>query len=287
MKRLIALLLALALLLSTGCSADEETGIRIYYAPLSSPNDYGQAALDYQLWDQAPESPTPEDLFAQMLLVQEGERTLFPDSLRLLSASSEQSRLTLNFSEDYAALSGISLSLANYALTLTMTQLPGITSVVILAGDRPLPGWGSEGLRASDVLLTGEIRDPVLTGFQLYFPRTDGGGLEPDYQQAELFSPDQDGRISLLLQLLVAGPSDSQTMTGPFAGLDPYLNWRVEDRMYILSLTESWVEVLLSDELVLDALVESLCALNGVDAVVFRLQNEVIPGLEGTFFPSN
>lgn len=284
MKRWIALLLALALLLLTGCGGEGKQGLRIYYGA-DSETEYGQAALNYELWEDAPEEVTPETLFARLMAQPEGAGLvrLIPGNTVLQGWELEEGLLTLDLSESYSDLSGIDLTLANYCITLTMTQLEGVSRVVVLTEGTPLPGWGKTPLSREDILLTGELQDPVTMGFRLYFPDADHTGLVEDYRETEVHGTDAEDQIHAVLELLVSGPEDSGDMDSPFVGLEPHLSCQWTDGAYVLELTDGWMQVLLSDELVLRSLVNSLCGCENVEEVAFTLNGGPVPGLEGVY----
>lgn len=283
-ERLTALILALSLFLLSGCAGQEEEGIRIYYVS-DAGSEYALSALDYELWKDAPASLTPAQLFERLMTAPEesGLSLVIPRRTQLLSWAITDGSLTLDLSESYSDLSGISLTLANFCLILTMTQLETVDQVIIFSDGAPLPGWDKTALSAGDALLTGELQDPILMGFQLWFPSKDRSGLAEDYQETEIYSTDTEDQLLGVLELLVSGPSDPSKMSSPFVGLESYLDWHWADNVCVLELTDSWGQVLLSDELALRSLVNSLCACEGVDEVAFTLGGAAVPELDGTF----
>ena len=247
MRRLIALLLAVSLLLLSGCAGEQKEGLRIYYGA-DSQAEYGQAALDYELWENQPEEVTPEQLFERLMVLPERDDLvrLLPKNTTLRAWTLEEGLLTLDLSESYSDLSGMDLTLANYCLTLTMTQLEGVSKVVILVEGRPLPGWGKLSLSRQDILLTGELQDPVTMGFRLYFPKADHSGLTEDYQEMEVYGTDREDQFHAVIALLVSGPRDTETMASPFVGLESHLAWQWVDDVCVIQLTDNWAQVLCS-----------------------------------------
>lgn len=287
MKRLIALLLAVSLLLLSGCAGEEEEGLRIYYGA-DSQTEYGQAALDCELWEKQPEEVTPELLFERLMALpgRDDLVRLIPKNTRLRAWTLEEGLLTLDLSESYSDLSGIDLTLANYCLALTMTQLEGVGKVAILVEGSPLPGWGKMSLSRQDILLTGELQDPVTMGFHLYFPKSDHSGVTEDYQEMEVYGTDAEDQFHAVIALLVSGPRDTETMASPFVGLESHLSWQWVDDVCLIQLTDSWAQVLLSDGLALQSLIDSLCACPDIGAVAFSWTGENAEALEGTFYAS-
>lgn len=270
MRRGFALLLALTLLLS-GCGGPEraDQGPLLYYAVQDSA-DYGASALQGEPWTEGPEVPGVEDYVTKLLQAPQDPRleTVFPKGLRLLDWELENGVLCLDFSEEYSELTVIGLTLANGCLTLTLTQLEGVEQVAVTVEGRALPEGGGP-LSAEDLLLVGEAADPVTLGFQLYFPLANGTGLGTEYRRAELSGARLSDQINAVLLLLVQGPSKPDEMAAPFDGLESQLDSQLVDGVCLLTLTEGWTQVLEGDALALQALVNSLCELDGVTALAF------------------
>ena len=62
----------------------------------------------------------------------------FPKGTALLSAEQKGTELRVDLSAAYSTLSGVGLSLADYAITLTLTQLPDVARVRITVAGREL-----------------------------------------------------------------------------------------------------------------------------------------------------
>lgn len=149
MKRVIAIALALLL---CGCAGEaQEPGLRIYY-PMQ-----GEGGEDFALSSEGWESadPTVETLVERLLAGPEGEglSSPFPEGVELLDWRLEEGVLTLNFSEGYSDLTGISLTMANFCCVLTCAELEGVEQVSITVVGQPLPE-GSSGPFSPDALLT-------------------------------------------------------------------------------------------------------------------------------------
>lgn len=284
MKRMLLLLLALAVSLS-GCGAAQSQVQYplIYYADYDTLS-YGSPALCGEAWTDAPESPDPEDYVNRMLEPPTQSRlsSVFPEQLRLLSWTEEDGVLTLDFSEEYSELTGIALTLANSCLTLTLSQLDGVEKVEVTVMGKSLPE-GTGALAAEDLLLTGETPDPITLGFQIYFPLASGEGLGTEYREAELAGTELEDQIDAVIQLLVLGPQHTEEMSAPFEGLELELECEMVDEVCLITLTESWTEVLAGDPYALQALVNSLCELEGIRALAFDATGEGEQLLTGTF----
>ena len=285
MRRLTALLLALCLLLLSGCGQPETPqGLQLYY-PARSDTGGQSAALQGELWQDAPDQPNPGQIVERLLRPPQDPQLeqVFPEELRLLSWSVSEGLLTLDFSEEYSELSGIALTLANFSLVLTLTQLETVDRVTVTVDGESLPEGSGQNLSAADLLLTGEARDPVTLGFQLYFPLLDGGGLGTEYRESELTGTSLTERIDAVILLLTQGPQHPDQMTAPFEGLESQLEHEMLDSVCLLTLSEDWEQLLSADEWARQALVNSLCELAEVDALAFDCPGPEQEALAGEF----
>ncbi len=153
MKRSI-ILLAVALLL-TACAAvpgETEGGYFLYFL---SEEDAGSAlaAVEYagegqpdarQLLSALIAGPDDPDLSAPI-----------PHTVSVRSSRLEEGVLYVDLSEDYGGLTGMRLTLADYAITLTLCQLDGVDGVCITAAGEALSYRSHQILTPEEVILTG------------------------------------------------------------------------------------------------------------------------------------
>ena len=76
----------------------------------------------------------------------------FPKGTALLSAEQKGTELRVDLSAAYSTLSGVGLSLADYAITLTLTQLPDVARVRITVAGRELDYRSRQVFLARDIL---------------------------------------------------------------------------------------------------------------------------------------
>lgn len=106
--------------------------------------------------------PSPR-LFMNALLdgpTEEGLTSPFPKGLSLESwrlDPEDQSHLQMRLSEQYNGLTDISLTLADYCIVLTMSQIPGVETVEIQSGSYSASYRSHQLLRADEV----ELTDPL------------------------------------------------------------------------------------------------------------------------------
>ena len=152
MRRRLSLTAALVLLLSLLCACAaqhaqemDENGYELYF--LSDPNSAGGGdaihAQEKRLTlDGAMETEDCVRALMEALLAGPDEPSLsspIPEGTALKSLKVSGRRSQIDLSAQYARLTGIDLSLADYCITLTLTQLPNVNAVSITADGRELP----------------------------------------------------------------------------------------------------------------------------------------------------
>ena len=154
--RLWAALLAAVLLLAA-CGGGERTrpDYMLYFLPAGE--KLQGSALD---WEPYPgeADPGPEELLTALLAgpAQEGLVSPFPRGVSLLSwdwDEEEPGVLRITLSEQYGALTDISLTLADYCIVLTLSQLEEVEGVEIRSGGHSAGYRSHQTLRADEALL--------------------------------------------------------------------------------------------------------------------------------------
>ena len=155
-RTLAALLAALLLLAACGGREDREEQDFVLYYLLEGEPVHG-SALD---WEPYPgeADPGPEELLTALLAgpAQEGLVSPFPRGVSLLSwdwDEEEPGVLRITLSEQYGALTDISLTLADYCIVLTLSQLEEVEGVEIRSGGHSAGYRSHQTLRADEVLL--------------------------------------------------------------------------------------------------------------------------------------
>ncbi len=153
MKRFCSALLALLLLCSCG-EEEPEGGYSLWFL---APSTGRGAALEVQTWVPA-EEPDPGDLLSALLDGPEGEElsSPFPKGVTLQSWAWDEDRpgnVVVVLSEQYTALTDVSLTLADYAIVLTLSQLPEVDSVEIQSTGYDANYRGREVLTPEEAVL--------------------------------------------------------------------------------------------------------------------------------------
>lgn len=135
---------------------------------------------DYVLWFCAPageehgpalisqpyegETPGPEELLSALLAgpVREGASSPFPRGVTLRQCVEDEERpgtLLVDLSEQYGSLADISLTLADYSIVLTLSQLEGVEGVEITAGGRYVSYRSHQLLTGQEAVLWDELAE--------------------------------------------------------------------------------------------------------------------------------
>ena len=282
MKGKIALVLALILLVSTGCvSSHISEGIQLeFYYCVPSDKAYGpsvQAEIDSvseatvpAVIDRLFEGPDSPELVS-----------IIPEGTTLQSWTLEAGNLKLDLSESFGRLTGISLTRAEYCIALTLTQLDEVDTVSITVDGQMIPGCGVEEMSEKDVILKGETQDPVTVSTQLYFPLVDGSGLGVEYRVVEVASMDAKDQASAILQELIRGPYGEE-MTGFLGGAGVIEVVAIEESTCVLAIDSATMESICNPEerfeLQLYSIVDSLTELGTIETVAFLLDDAPIEG---------
>ena len=268
---LFALLFALSACQSMGTNT---ASYEIYYR--SADRSFGQAALCPQTRTVPEGQPPVEVLLGYLLEGPEGEGLVraIPSGVTLHSWTLHDGVLTVDFSGQYATLSGVDLSLADYSVALTLGQLEGVSSVVTtVEGDR-ITYRDHQNLMVSDVLLAIYRSEPVQREVRLYFPQANGSGL---LEEARILSLGEDDGLTMAVLLALAdGPQGGDGLAVLPNGA--VLSAEVRSEICYLNLAGSFSAMASGNEahdrLVIEALVETLCSLDTISAVRFLSEGE-------------
>ena len=174
MKKLLLLLLLIPLLLISPLARDSapfpDEGVKLYFLEdMSSDLHHGPAlaAEPYLAMSSSPNSSTGPFLLMKALLAgptQKELRSPFPKGVTLENWRWDPEKpgcLQIRLSEQYSGLTDISLTLADYCIVLTLSQIPELQSVVITSSGYTSGYQGRRALQASEVLLTEPLDIPA------------------------------------------------------------------------------------------------------------------------------
>ena len=150
--RILALTLALLTLLPAAGCAGKQEGENVYQVSFLSQETGSPSALVPEARTLAPEEDPVQGLLDRLLEGPSGEdlTAVIPSSVTLRGWELNGGLLTVDFSSRYASLSGIDLTLADYSVVLTLTQLEEVEAVMITAEGELIPYRDHQRLTAGD-----------------------------------------------------------------------------------------------------------------------------------------
>lgn len=284
MKRLLSLLLcAVTVLCLCGCAlegSDLQQGspYDLYFVEADLRSVPGGDALRAETvyLEEGMELQELAETLVECLLAGPTDTTLenpIPAGTSLLSVELKGAQAVVDLSSAYRSLSGVALSLADYAITLTLTQLPQIAVVNITVRGQELAYRDSQIFTARDVLLTSneDVIDRVTV--TLYF-LDEAGDLAPEEQTLDLYEGDT--QVSAVARALEVGPESRDLQAVQPEGFQVKSVWLEEDVCYV-NLSSSQLENLPEDadlSVSLRALAMSLCSLDTVTEVRFLVDGD-------------
>lgn len=285
MKRSLVFLLC-CLLLASGCAfreaADQEDGTAyvLYFMKADLKAAPGGGALGTEtvylrdLEDAEPRRQA-EALLTELLEgpLDEGLKSPIPAGTTLLSLEVEGSRALVDLSAAYGTLSGVALTLADYAVTLTLTQLPEISLVKITVRGQELAYRDKQTFTARDVLLAPEGDVVSTVPVTLYFLNADGV-LTGEERTLALYEGDT--QVSAVARAMENGPESKDLSAALPEGFRVKSVWLEENVCYV-NLSSGLLEELPPEtplSVAIQALGRSLCSLETVDETRFLVDGE-------------
>ena len=278
---ILALLAALVAFASCAKSAqeDEESGYALYFLSDLDASGGGDAIAASSVRFTPDETMSTEDCvraLMELLLAGPDEAALhspIPEETALRSLKVSGRRAEIDLSAQYARLSGIDLSLADYCITLTLSQLPNVNAVSITANGSELPYRKTQVLLSADTLLSSRESGLRPITVQLYFLDSETGELRAEQQTLALYEGQT--RVNALLEALAQGPEDDSLLS-----LLPedfsVVSSRIENGVCYLSIPAN--VSLPEDEgtraLLFGSLEKSILSLSGVDEVQILIEGE-------------
>ena len=278
---ILALLAALVAFASCAKSAqeDEESGYALYFLSDLDASGGGDAIAASGTRFTPDETMSTEDCvraLMELLLAGPDEAALhspIPEGTALRSLKVSGRRAEIDLSAQYARLSGIDLSLADYCITLTLSQLPNVNAVSITANGSELPYRKTQVLLSADTLLSSRESGLRPITVQLYFLDSETGELRAEQQTLALYEGQT--RVNALLEALAQGPEDDSLLS-----LLPedfsVVSSRIENGVCYLSIPAN--VSLPEDEgtraLLFGSLEKSILSLSGVDEVQILIEGE-------------
>lgn len=280
-KRMIALLLCTAALLSIfGCgggSSDEGTGLFYYYRPepdYESPDPMiCPEERDLSAYDSL------DDILKAYLAgpLDPALQVPFPRDTRILGWSLRGGTLLLDFSGEFALLSGVELSVACGCVAQTFLELTEAERVVITAGGALLDGENTVTMTRQTLLLRDDSLDRLVSAHTLYY--TDAArryliGREVSVNLASL-----DDVESYLVQQLLSGDPGAD-LVSPLPAGTRLLGVQVEDGLCTVNFSREFESNCWSSpieqRLTLMSVVNTLTQLETISRVEFAVDGNLL-----------
>ena len=196
-----------------------------------------------------------------------------PAGTSLLSLELNGAYAKVDLSSNYRSLSGVALTLADYAITLTLTQLPQIAIVSITVRGQDLAYRDTQTFTARDVLLSSNEDVIGTVPATLYF-LDEEGRLTPEERTLDLYEGDT--QVSAVARALELGPENRSLRLVQPEEFQVKSVWLEEDVCYV-NLSSSQLETLPEETdmpMILQALALSLCSLDTVSEVRFLVDGD-------------
>lgn len=275
MKRTLSILLSTLLLLSLlGCTIKEETvteGLRLYGVNAAQSRLGGDVITSTIVpWSDLPDDREAQAAAVAELLLTSTEDYLspLPAGTMLRSVKLSGSTAYVDLSSAYYQLSDIALTIADYCITLSLTQLTGIYAVRITVEGRELPYRHKQVFLAGDVLLS-SMDDVVRTlTAQLYFPNENG---EMAAEERLLTQYEGESTAQVVLEALLNGPESDDLLpllSEGFVGMTA----RMESGVCHLNIPADSMAQVTEDTV--QAIGESLLSVEGIREVQLYIDGE-------------
>lgn len=276
MKRMVTLFLSLCLLVLTGCTNDrwdDHTYLKLYYPAVLEESRGGDAISHVNVaWDDMSQSDTQTQAEQVISLLMGGCQAPHftvpvPRGTLLRSCRVENSTAYVDFSQAYGSLSGMDLTITDYCVALSLTQINGVDQVVITVEGQELAYRDSQRFTARDVLLTTKDDAVRTLNTWLFFPNGQGQLVG---ERRELTLYEGQVRCGVVMDALQEGPVDESLLPLLPEGF-AVLTVRLDDGTCYLNLSSADTELLPAEEaaqqLMVQGIVNSLCAISGVRQV--------------------
>ena len=281
-KRLIAALLCAALLVALGSRRPDEnvTLYKLYFLEADLASAPGRDALRAEeVHLDTSGSPSAQELAEQLLqalLAGPIDSTLtavIPADTALISLELEGTWAKVDLSTRYRMLSGVELALADYAITLTLTQLPEISAVSITVRGMPLAYRDRQTFTARDVLFASNEDVIGLVPATLYVFNAEGQMVP---WEVTLDQYEGETQVGTVVKALLGG-FEEQEYRSPLPEGFQVTSVRLEEDTCYVDLPTAALSAMPEDAQLaaaLQALADSLLSLQAVAEVRYLVDGE-------------
>ena len=286
MKKAAAWCLAACLLLAACAAPAEpeagEEGALIYYLVPEEDARGGDRirALRERLdIPEGADDQTTARAVVERLLAGPSEELLespLPEDVKLLDVEVRDRMAYVDLSAELGELSGVELALADYCLTLSLTELEGVRAVIVTAQGRQMGQQPKRVFYERDVLLSS--MDDVLQTVEvsLYFLNADGALAE---EKRTLSLYEGQTLAETLVASLLEGPENRDLLrTIPEGFVVNYI--RVDNGVCYVSLPAASLELLPEEaqvqRMILWSLAESLYSVDSIEEIRLLMDGEAL-----------
>lgn len=285
MRRKAAAALVLALLLTlTACARSDMTSeqVHLFYAARTETARGGDAITSMKAripgWADMTTAERAGQVLQRMLSgTAQGMESPIPEGTQLNACEVLGGTASVDFSAPYGELSGMELTIADYCVTLSLTQIPGIYAVRITVDGEELPHRDTQIFRPSDVLLSSEEDVVRSLDVTLYFPEASSQQLLARQKTLTLY--EGESAMGVLIEALQAGPEEDGLLPLLPEGFRVLTVRLAEDGVCHLNLPASDLELLPEGDSaqlrMFRGIVRSLCSLDEVTAVQVLVDGEM------------
>ena len=197
----------------------------------------------------------------------------FPRGTALNFAKQKGTEIHVDLSAVYSTLSGVELSMADYAITMTLAQLPDVARVRITVAGNDLDYRSRQVFLSRDILFAPKEDVVGTVAAQLFFPNNEGI-LTPEDRTLSLYEGDT--QVSAVVRALENGPEGKDLQPVLPEGFKVRKVWLEENVCYV-SLSSALLEgqpdpAALAQAI--EALRQSLLSLETVEEVSFLVDGE-------------
>jgi len=284
MKRMLTLLLA-GLMMLSGCApaeSEQQSGRReydFYYLESDISRTTGGALATESIQIEVADDAKTETIITAMVTeLLHGPRDttltrLIPEDTELVDVRVTGGQAVVDLTVEYSTLSGVALTLADYAIALTLTQLPDIMSVKITVLGRDLAYREKQIFMAQDVLLEPEGDVVNTVPVELYFCN-ENGRLQREKRMLDVYEGET--QVGAVARALQSGPEDKNLVVVLPEGFKTKSVWQEEDTCYV-NLISALLPMDADQrqlELAVQAIAKSMCSLESVEEVQFLVDGE-------------
>ena len=228
-----------------------------------------------KLSDESGSQERMEQLLERLLQGPEDETlsSVIPAGTTLLSVRQNGVLATVDLSNQYSALSGVELTLADYAITQTLTQLPEVMLVKVTVRGKEIPYRSGRILSQRDILFS--PKEDVVSNVEamLYFLDEEGTFI-PTMETLNLYEGDT--QVSAVVRALENGPQSKELLSVIPPDFRVRAVWQVENECYV-NFSSKQLESLENEsdyDTMCQGLEKSLSSLETVEKVNFLIDGQ-------------